>query len=116
MLSYGDFNIDLLKSESCDYTNRFLEQLFTSSCMPLILRPTRITEHTATLIDNIFTNDIENIESSTNGIIFSDISDHLPIVHMYVIQKYTLKLHERPNSFVNILFIHRLEYYLYYLY
>jgi hypothetical protein len=50
--------------------------------MPLILRPTRITEHTATLIDNIFTNDIENIESSTNGIIFSDISDHLPIVHV----------------------------------
>ena len=27
----GDFNIDLLKSESCDYTNRFLEVLFTSS-------------------------------------------------------------------------------------
>jgi hypothetical protein len=26
------------------------------------------------------TNDIETIESSTNGIIFSDISDHLPIV------------------------------------
>jgi hypothetical protein len=50
--------------------------------MPLILRPTRITEHTATLIDNIFTNDIENIESSTNGIIFSDISDNLPIVHV----------------------------------
>ena len=44
----GDFNIDLLKSESCDYTNRFLEQLFTSSYMPLILRPTRITHHTAT--------------------------------------------------------------------
>ena len=78
----GDFNIDLLKSESCDYTNRFLEQLFTSSYMPLILRPTLITEHTATIIDNIFTNDIENIESSANGIIFSDISDHLPIVHV----------------------------------
>ena len=36
----GDFNIDLLKSESCDYTNRFLEQMFTSSFFPLILRPT----------------------------------------------------------------------------
>ena len=31
-LSYlmGDYNIDLLKSESCDYTNNFIEQLFTS--------------------------------------------------------------------------------------
>ena len=78
----GDFNIDLLKSESCDYTKWFLEQLFTSSYIPLVLRPTRITEHTATLIDNIFTNDMETIESSLNGIIFSDISDHLPIIHI----------------------------------
>jgi hypothetical protein len=31
-LSYlmGDYNINLLKSESCDYTNNFIEQLFTS--------------------------------------------------------------------------------------
>ncbi len=27
----GDFNIDLFKSESCDYTSRFIEQFFTSS-------------------------------------------------------------------------------------
>jgi endonuclease/exonuclease/phosphatase family metal-dependent hydrolase len=78
----GDFNIDLLKSESCDYSIRFLEQLYTSSYIPLVLRPTRITQHTATLIDNIFTNEIEAIESSTNGLIFCDISDHLPIVHI----------------------------------
>ena len=78
----GDFNIDLLKSESCDFASRFLEQLLTSSYIPLILKPTRITQHTATLIDNIFTNDIEVIDSSSNGIIFSDISDHLPVVHV----------------------------------
>ena len=77
----GDFNIDLLKSESCDHANRFTEQLFTSSHIALITKPTRITQHTATLIDNIFTNNIEKLESSANGIIFSDLSDHLPIVH-----------------------------------
>ena len=77
----GDLNIDLLKSESCDYANRFTEQLFTCPYIPLIAKPTRITQHTATLIDNIFTNNIEKLESSTNGIIFSDLSDHLPIVH-----------------------------------
>jgi hypothetical protein len=33
----GDFNTDLLKSETCDYTcNRFIEQLLTSSFFPLI--------------------------------------------------------------------------------
>ena len=78
----GDFNIDLLKTDNCDYSNRFCEQLFTSSFFPLINRPTRITQHTATLIDNIFTNDLEQIESGINGLIFSDISDHLPIFHI----------------------------------
>ena len=81
----GDFNIDLLKSESSDYTKRFLEQLYASSYIPLILQPTRITQHTATLIDNIFTNDIEIIESSTNGIIYSAslITCRLPIRETY---------------------------------
>ena len=32
--------------------------------------------------DNIFTNNIQQVETSINGIIFSDISDHLPAVHM----------------------------------
>ena len=41
----GDFNIDLLKSESCDYANRFTEQIFTSSYIPLITKPTRITQY-----------------------------------------------------------------------
>ena len=86
----GDFNIDLLKSESCDFSNRFSEQFSTSSFFPLITRPTRITEHTATLIDNIFTNDLEQIEYSKNGLIFTDISDHLPIFH---IASLTMKKH-----------------------
>ena len=46
----GDFNIDPLKTESCDISDRFSEQLFTSAFLPLITRPARITEHSATLI------------------------------------------------------------------
>jgi hypothetical protein len=48
----GDFNIDLLKSES--------------SFIPLTTKPTRITSHSATLIDNIFTNNIDKIDQSFN--------------------------------------------------
>ena len=73
----GDFNIDLLQLETCDIANKFREQLFTSCFYPIITKPTRITEHTATLIDNTFTNNIEKLDSSVNGILFSDISDHL---------------------------------------
>ena len=78
----GDFNIDVHKSETCDYANRLTEQVFTCQYIPLITKQTRITRHTTPLIDNIFTNNIEKLEFSTNGIISSGLSDHLPIVHM----------------------------------
>ena len=73
----GDFNLDLLKHESHSITAQFLEALFSYGCLPMITKPTRITAHSATLIDNIFTNNTK--VSSKNGLIVSDISDHLPI-------------------------------------
>ena len=56
---------------------QFIESLFAFSFLPMITKPTRITAHSATLIDNIFTNN--TTVSSKNGLIISDISDHLPI-------------------------------------
>ena len=50
---------------------------FYCSLYPLISKPTRITSSTATLIDNIFTNNLElNMNS---GILYTDLSDHLPV-------------------------------------
>lgn len=43
---------------------------------PHILQPTRITEHSATLIDNIYFNSIEH--NTISGNLLYDISDHLP--------------------------------------
>ena len=51
--------------------------MYSKTFFPLITRLTRITEHKASLIDNIFTNDPFN--SSTNGLFLCDISDQLPI-------------------------------------
>ena len=73
----GDFNLDLLKHESHSVTAQFLESLFAFGFLPMITKPTRITAHSATLIDNIFTNN--TTVSSKSGLIISDISDHLPI-------------------------------------
>jgi hypothetical protein len=53
------------------------------SFSPLFTKATRITSHSETLIDNIFTNNLENLNDRVNGIDFSDISDHLPIVYMF---------------------------------
>ena len=40
----GDFNIDLLKYESCKYSNLFLQQLSSSMLIPTITKPIRITK------------------------------------------------------------------------
>ena len=74
----GDFNLDLLKHESHLVTAQFIESLFAFGFLPKITKPTRVTAHSATLIDNIFTNN--TTVSSKGGLIISDISDHLPIV------------------------------------
>ena len=52
-LMMGDFNLDLLKYETHNGTD-----FGTSLFHPHILQPTGITDHTATLIDNIFFNSI----------------------------------------------------------
>ena len=51
----------------------------TASLVPTIIHPTRITNHSATLIDNIFS----NIPHIGSGIFYSDISDHLPIFTIF---------------------------------
>ena len=72
----GDFNIDLLKFKSHSATDGFLNTLGSNFFQPYIMQPTRITNHSATLIDNIFFNSIEHFTISGN--IVYDLSDHLP--------------------------------------
>lgn len=81
ILICGDFNIDLLKSNSHKSTNDFLQTMYCLNFHPSITKPTRISLESATLIDNIFPNEIHN--NLTSGILFSDISDHLPIFTVY---------------------------------
>ena len=74
----GDFNIDLIKNKSHASTSRFLDLLYSFNFYPLIIKPTRITEQSATLIDNIFTNDVCN--EMNNYILIDDTTDHLPVL------------------------------------
>ena len=54
----GDYNLDLLKSDSHAMTGEYLDLLSSHSFLPMINRPTRVTANTATIIDNIFTNNV----------------------------------------------------------
>ena len=70
----GDFNIDHIKYASETNTGKFYDLLCLHNFRPLILQPSRVTSKTATLIDNIFINDISC--HSQGGNITSSISDH----------------------------------------
>lgn len=54
----GDFNLDLLNTDSHSVTNECINTSFSHMLYPLISKPTRITSYSTTLIDEIFTNNI----------------------------------------------------------
>ena len=76
----GDYNINLLNYSSQSLTSDFVDRMHSYSFFSLITRPTRITENSATLIDNIFVN--KPYLSSFQAILVTDISDHLPIMYI----------------------------------
>ena len=71
----GDMNIDFLIYNHHAQTEEYLDMLHSNNISPVITKPTRITNHTATLIDHIYTN---NTNQTISGIATVDISDHLP--------------------------------------
>ncbi|KAK2181419.1 hypothetical protein NP493_399g00014 [Ridgeia piscesae] len=73
----GDFNIDILKHNTHNYTRTFLDYTYSFGLYPLITKPSRITDITSTLINNIFTNELQFQVNSS--LLITDISDHLPV-------------------------------------
>ena len=95
----GDFNIDLLTSTPNQYVNNFTDLLTSFACTPLILNPTRITQGSATLIDNIFTNNTNNVLRT--GILVNDVSDHLSVFAIVNHEKNTFSQPKRFKRFIN---------------
>ena len=73
----GDFNVNLLNYESHNDTNDFINTMISHYLLPHILHPTRVTGHSATVIDNIFSNNT-SYETISGNISISQISDHFP--------------------------------------
>ena len=90
----GDFNLNLLNNENHNATGEFLDGLYSHLFFPLITLPSRITSHTASLIDNIFSNHVEH-SYLRSGLLITDISDHLPI---FSISSDHIRTHQRQES------------------
>ena len=76
----GDFNVNTLHKDNSGIAKQdFINLLSSSFFCPLITKPTRVTQNSSTLIDNIYCN-IPNIDTSCKaGILRTSISDHYAI-------------------------------------
>ena len=97
---FGDYNINLFNAEKHHPTSEFLENMFSYEYSPLINKPTRGSGHTASLIDNIYCNQIPS-ESTLSGLFYTDVSDHYLIFHRE--NKYVDE--EKPHRIIKRLFI-----------
>ena len=68
--------------ESHAQTAQFVDMMASNVFLLLITRPSRVTATSATLIDNIITNNIGDINNSVQGLFLTDISDHFPVFHI----------------------------------
>ena len=68
----GDWNLNLMNHLHHQATSDFLELLFSRMVFPMITRPTCITSHTASLINNIFTG--EPLNKCTSGLFLNTVT------------------------------------------
>ena len=85
-----DHNLDLLKIETHKPTQDFFNTNIDNQLFPTITKPTRITETTATLLDNLIVNLALN-QNYQSGILVEDISDHLPCILILKERKFEQK-------------------------
>ena len=75
ILCVGDLNCDLLKHSSNENFQKLINTMAQYGFIQIVSRPTRITDHSATLIDHVYTNNIQNTLSC--NVVTCNISDHL---------------------------------------
>lgn len=76
----GDYNVNIF-NYSGQHAKNLVNLFHTYSFFCTINKPTRVTNTSATIIDHIWTNNIENHIKS--GIIFDSTSDHFPVFSQF---------------------------------
>ena len=82
---YGDLNLDLLRLSENRFITEYVETFFLFGFLQLVLKPTRISNLSASLIDHVITNVVSNDYKTL--ILCNTISDHFPIIHSMFYKK-----------------------------
>ena len=91
----GDINIDLMQDNDAKVST-YLNNFFEHNFIPCITLPSRITYHSATLLDHIFIKIPKKLVQNkcSSGNFIADLSDHLPNFMFIDIETKSIK--ERP--------------------
>ena len=81
----GDFNFNLLNYNLDNNVNHFVNTMREFSYMPVIIKPTRVQNRSATLLDHIWIN-FDHSCKHVSSIIFNGITDHFPVIYHLKIQ------------------------------
>ena len=71
----GDFNVDLANYDNDFHCHELINKMAEHNFAQLISLPTRVTDHTSTIIDHVYSNQVHTLLMSR--VVTLDISDHL---------------------------------------
>ena len=94
----GDFNLNLIEIASSTTVSFFINMV-AAGVRPTTFIPTRLTDVSATLIDNIFS----SLFLGRNTVIVSDISDYYPVLFSFNLEK-TLSRNSPASASVSFMF------------
>ena len=92
----GDVNIDIIQQDADNI--EYVTNLACHNYLPFVTRPTRITSHSATLIDHMFVKIKENDRKMFSGNMYCSITDHLPNFVVVDIGKSKYRKLPRPKT------------------
>ena len=92
----GDYNINLLKMHEKKSYEEFFKTMLVHSYLPNITLPTRLTDTSNTLIDNVFANSAKF--EAVSGILINNISDHQAIFTIITISRERVIIHTNISS------------------
>ena len=74
----GDFNLDLINHSNNIHCQNLIDTMSKFGFFQLVARPTRVTSHSRTLIDHVYSNNVQQTLSC--NVLTVDISDHFAVL------------------------------------
>ena len=93
----GDCNYDLSNQDN-EHVCNFIKMMLEGHYFPVINKPTRITDTSATVLDHIWIKlHHQHIKS---GVILNSLSDHVPVYMCFNLNKQNLYRPQQKRSFI----------------